>query len=79
LYFLLIIQRQEEEKERAAYKEAERIASMGDKGLVEQLSAYLVCAPVPDLHTAVGQHGMARVRKHLIDLTNMVNSIAKDL
>jgi hypothetical protein len=71
--------RQEEEKERAAYKEAERIASMGDKGLVEQLSAYLVCAPVPDLHTAVGQHGMARVRKHLIDLTNMVNSIAKDL
>ena len=71
--------RQEEEKERAAYKEAERIASMGDKGLVEQLSAYLVCAPVPDLHTAVGQHGMARVRKHLVDLTNMVNSIAKDL
>lgn len=70
---------QEEEKARTAFKEAERIASMGDKGLVEQLSAYLVCAPVPDLHTAVGQHGMARVRKHLVDLTNMVNSIAKDL
>lgn len=71
--------RQEEEKVRADYMEAERIASMGDRGLVEQLSAYLVCAPVPDLHTAVGQHGMARVRKHLVDLTNMVNSIAKDL
>ena len=71
--------RQEEEKVRADYMEAERIASMGDRGLVEQLSAYLVCAPVPDLHTAVDQHGMARVRKHLVDLTNMVNSIARDL
>jgi len=70
---------EEEAAARAAQKEVERIASMGDKGLVEQLSAYLVCAPVPDLHTAVGQHGMARVRKHLVDLTNMVNSIAKDL
>jgi hypothetical protein len=71
----------DEEKEKAllAQQEADRIASIGDKGLVEQLSAHLACAPVPDLRTAIGKHGMARVRKHLVELINMVNAIAKDL
>lgn len=77
------VEREREAKEREealrAQQEADRIASMGDKELVEQLSLYLVSAPIPELHTAIGKHGMERVRKHLDELIKMVNAIAKDL
>jgi len=71
--------REEEEKARLAQQEADRIAQAGDKGKVEILCDELKHIEIPELDSAMGQHGMARVRKHLDELIKMVESIAKDL